>query len=47
MGYNTAYSIESQLTFWRNMLPPSSGSRITQAGIDFKETCDSFMREVL
>jgi hypothetical protein len=29
------------------MLPPSSGSRITQAGIDFKKTYDLVMREAL
>jgi hypothetical protein len=27
LRYNIMYSIEIQQTFWRNMLPPSSGSK--------------------
>jgi hypothetical protein len=27
LGYNALHSTESQLTFQRNMLPPSSGSK--------------------
>jgi hypothetical protein len=28
--YNTMQSVESEATFWRNMLPPSSGLKISQ-----------------
>jgi hypothetical protein len=27
LRYNAPWSVENQLTFWRNMPPPSSGSK--------------------
>jgi hypothetical protein len=31
MGYNAVQSFESQPSFWRNMSPPSSGLKTSQA----------------
>jgi hypothetical protein len=49
---NTLHSVESQLTFWRNMSPPSSHQALLKAGFLFDllsnpdDWCDMFLLDV-